>query len=94
MGKDRKGLYRPNMSKARLSWVQVSIILGRDRSNPWGLGMFFNGVVQAVFIFGLEMWVMTPYMGWDLGGSSSGRTERLKGGSPGGFWVEVGINPY
>ena len=31
-------------------------------------GFFFKAVVQAVLLFDLDTWVVTPYMGRDLGG--------------------------
>ena len=35
------------------------------------LGFFFKEVLYAVFLFGLEIWVMTPHVGRALGGGSS-----------------------
>ena len=34
-----------------------------------GVGMFFKEVVQAVLLFGSDMWVMTPRTGGAIGGS-------------------------
>ena len=33
-----------------------------------GVWIFFKAVVQAMFLFGLETWLVTPCMGRDLGG--------------------------
>ena len=49
-------------------WARLTRILEREGSIPRVSGMFFTAVVQAVLIFGLEMWVMTPRMGQDQGG--------------------------
>ena len=49
-----------------LSWL--SRILGRERDNPWVLGVFSKAVVQSLLLFRLETWVMTPHMGRDMVG--------------------------
>ena len=38
--------------------------------------MFFKAVVQAVLLFGSEMWVMSSRMGRDLGGGVQYRADR------------------
>ena len=48
----------------------------REGVNPRALGMFYKAVVQAVLIFGVETWVMTPHMGLALGGSNKGQRNR------------------
>ena len=40
-------------------------------------GTFLKAVVQAVLIFGLEMWVMTPRMRRDLGGLHNRVPQRI-----------------
>ena len=55
------------MQKARKIWERVSMILGTEGDKPKMLRMVFKAVVQAVLIFGAEIWVMTPHMGWALG---------------------------
>ena len=47
--------------------MRLSIILGREGAKPRVSGMFFKAVVQAVLIFGLEMWVMNTRMGGAIG---------------------------
>ena len=46
--------------------------IGKIGKNPRVLGMFFKAVVQAVILFGSEMWVMTPAWDRTLGGSTQG----------------------
>ena len=48
--------------------MQLSIILGREGAKPRVPGMFFKEVVQAVLLFGSEMWVMNPHTGGAIGG--------------------------
>ena len=48
--------------------MSLSIILGREGAKTRVSGMFFKAVVQAVLIFGSEMWVTTPRMGGAIGG--------------------------
>ena len=54
--------------KARNSWKRMLIIFGRGGVNKRVPGIFFKVVVKSVLLLGLEMWVITPCMGWDLGG--------------------------
>ena len=49
-------------------WARMLKILGRGEANTRLLGTFFNVVVQVVLLFGLDMWLMNPCMGWALGG--------------------------
>ena len=43
---------------------------------PTVIGDFFKAVVQAVLLFGLETWVMTPRMVRSLGGGVQHRVAR------------------
>ena len=61
-----------NLHNARKIWVRLLIILRREGANPKVSGMFFKAVMQAVLLFGLEMWVMTPAWDGTLGGSTQG----------------------
>ena len=56
-----------NLQKARKKWSQLTSILGREGSITQVLGTLFKSVIQVVFLFGLDMWVMTTCMGWALG---------------------------
>ena len=56
-----------NLWKERKIWAWLARILGREGASPRVSGMFFKAVVQAVvqavFLFGSEAWVLTP--AWD-----------------------------
>ena len=56
-----------NLSKVCKSWVRMSCILGGYEANARVSGLFYKAVVQAVLIYRLEMWVLTPRMLWNLG---------------------------
>ena len=49
---------------------------GMGECQPKGIGGVFKVVVQAVTIFGLEMWVLNPHSGRSLGVPNTG----LQGG--------------
>ena len=55
----------------------MSRILSREVATPRVSGLFFKAVIQAVLIFGAEIWVVTPRMGTALGGVSDtgGKTD-------------------
>ena len=57
-----------NLSRARAVWKRMTRIFSREGAEPWVSGSFFKDVVQAVFLFSLESWVVTPCMGRVLGG--------------------------
>ena len=46
--------------------------LAKGGGKPKGVGDIFKAVVQAVLIFGLDMWVMTPCTGRVIGGFDIG----------------------
>ena len=46
----------------------MSLILRREGAAPQVSGLFFKSVIQAVLLFGVETWVVTPRMGKALGG--------------------------
>ena len=45
-------------------------------------GFFFKAMVQAVFLFGLDIWVFNPCMGRALGGFQDQVERRLTGQNP------------
>ena len=49
-----------NLKKSRKSWGRMLSILSREGEDPKVSGHFFKAVVQAVFLFGAETWVLTP----------------------------------
>ena len=71
-----------NPSKARKIWLWLSIILGRYGVKPRVLVITFKVVVQAVFIFGSETWVMIPHMGCTLGRFQHMVVRWIAGGQP------------
>ena len=55
------------LRKVWKKWAWLLRILVQEGDNLQVLEMFFKEVVQAVYIFGLETWVMNPCMGRALG---------------------------
>ena len=49
-----------NLHRARNSWGRLSRILSREGADPKVSGHFEKAVTQAVLLFGVEMWVLTP----------------------------------
>ena len=68
--------------KAWKSWVRLTRILGGEGAYLKVLGIFFKAVVQAVLLFGSEMWVLTPRMGRALGSFQHGVARRITGRQP------------
>ena len=68
-----------NLSKARKSWGRLSWILCREGADARVSGNFFKAAVQAVLLFGAEMWVLTPRMEWALDCFQHGAARRLTG---------------
>ena len=69
-----------NLRKARKSWEQADMILGREGDNPRVSGMFFKAVVHAVLLFGSETWVLDPHIGLSLGSTQHRFARRITGG--------------
>ena len=57
-----------NLSQARAARKKTTIILSREVVETRVSGFFLKSVVQAVLIFGSDIWVVTNHMGRDLGG--------------------------
>ena len=51
-----------NLQMSRKSWGRMSRILSRDGADPKVTGYFFKALVQVVFLFRVETWVLTPRM--------------------------------
>ncbi len=49
-----------NLKKACKSWGQVSHILRAENASPKVCGVFYKATVQAVLLFGSEMWKLCP----------------------------------
>ena len=71
-----------NLQKARKSWVRMSRIFSQEGADPKVSGQFFKAVVQAVFLFGAETWVLTPQMEQALISFKKRVTQRLTGRNP------------
>ena len=57
-----------NLWKAPKKWARISRILVKEGEDARMPGNFSKSVVQVVFLFGSETWVLTPHMGQTLGG--------------------------
>ena len=49
-----------NLQKAQKKWAHITSILGRKGSIMRVSVTLFKAVILEVFLFELEMWVMTP----------------------------------
>ena len=57
-------------------------ILSREGAEPRVSVFFFKSVVQSVFLFGSEIWVVTPHIGRVLGFFQDQVAQRLTGRLP------------
>ena len=64
-----------NIRKARVSWVHLAWVLGREGADPKVSRSFYTAVTQQVLLFGAETWVLTRKMESDLE-AFQGRVER------------------
>ena len=68
----------------------VSRVLGQDSVNAWTSGNFFKVLIQAVLLFELDKWVVTPHVVRILGGFHHRMTHQLTGNHhrrlPDGGW--------
>jgi hypothetical protein len=51
---------RSNLTKVRNSWAQISHVLRAENASPKVCGVFYKATVQAVLLFGSEMWKLSP----------------------------------
>ena len=68
-----------NPQKVRKSWYHLPRILRREGEYPRMSGILYLTVVQAVLLFGAEMWVLTPRIGCLLGSLHNRLVRRLVG---------------
>ena len=58
-----------NLRKAQKKWEWLSQVLRREGVDAWMSGLFYVMVVQVVFLYGSETWVMYPHIGRGMGRS-------------------------
>jgi hypothetical protein len=51
---------RSNLKKARVCWAWVTRVLRAENVMPKMCGMFYKATVQAVLLYGSEMWSLSP----------------------------------
>ena len=71
-----------NLSRARAVQKRMKGILSREGAEPRMSGLFLKAMVQVVFLFGLETWVVPSRMGRALGGFQEQVATRLTGKLP------------
>ena len=57
-------------------------IISKEGAAPRVSGLFFKAVVQALLLFGLETWLVTPCMGRALGGAPGTGGNTSDGAAP------------
>ena len=55
-----------NLRRAQKKWERLSRVLEREVRDARNLVIIYVVVVQAVLLYGLETWVMTPQIGGDV----------------------------
>ncbi len=73
---------RENLKKVRKSWAQVSRVLRAENASPKVCGVFYKAVVQAVLLFGSEMWKLSPASLKSLEGFHIWAARRMAGMQP------------
>ena len=69
-------------------------ILGREVEARRTVGIFYVEVVQAVILFGSEMWVVTPCLEKAIAGSTTGPFVRWRAWATNSNWTGHGyIHP-
>ena len=71
-----------NLWRVRKSWGRLLRILSREGAYPKVSGYFFKAVTQAVLLFGVDTWVITPRMEWALSSFQHRVARRLTGRHP------------
>ena len=66
-----------NLVKARKSWGTLLRVLSREGADKRVSGNFFKAVVQAVLLFGVETWVLTPRIERALESFLNGAARRI-----------------
>ena len=68
-----------NIRKARVSWVRLARVLGREGADPKVSRSFYTAVTQQVLLFRAEMWVLTRKMESSLDALQVRFSRRLTG---------------
>ena len=71
-----------NLSRARAVWKSTTRILSREGEDMRVYGFFFKDMVHGMLLFGLETWLVTPFMGKSLGRFQDQVARRLTGRIP------------
>ena len=71
-----------NLRKARVTWVRLARILGREGADPKVSHNFYIAVTQQVLLFGAETWVLTKSMEAALDAFQGRVARRLTGRMP------------
>ena len=51
-----------NLAKVHKRWALISHVLAHERASPKVSAMFYKAAVQAVLLYGCEMWSLTSRM--------------------------------
>ena len=80
-----------NLRKAQKKWAHMLIVLGRKGGDYRTMGMFCVVVAKVFILYGSKMWVMSLYIGRNLGRFRHRVVRRLTGWQPRmrkyGMWV-------
>ena len=68
-----------NLRREQQKWERLTRVLEREGVDAWTSGRIYMVVVQAVLLYGSQMWVMTPCIGRVWGGFCHRVARRLKG---------------
>ena len=86
-----------NLGKLRRSWGRLSRVLGKEGADPRVSRAFYTVVAQAVLLFGLETWVLTPRMEKALDSLQSSVARKITGRqlrqikeAPANHYVQIG----
>jgi hypothetical protein len=71
-----------NLVKAHKSWGQVSCVLRAENTLPKVCVMFYTATIQAVLLFGSELWKLSPLSLKSLEGFRTQAAHRMAGKMP------------
>ena len=73
---------KQNLWREQVKWGRLVKLFGREGANSIMEGRLYVALVQAVILFGLETWVMTPFMEISLKGFHHRAIRRMSGMGP------------